>query len=307
MLYLEAPAGVGFSYSHRKEDLTTGDNQTAADNFAALNAFFAKFPAFQKNDFYVSGESYGGVYVPTLSLKIYQGGKHFLGSMKGYLVGNGVFDDKEAVNSQVPFQYGHGMVSTALYNSIVATCAGNYMKPSPPCQDLLGQVDAMSVDTNGYDIYRTCYHPPADLNSAESMTKAPAPAPAPARTAWTLTETMDAYRASYFGDKTQLHALMRHTAKAHKGRARRLGEVVPCINSVMGTQYLNDDAVKKALHVTAAPNPWSICSSPPFLNYTDDGVYSSMIAIHKEMRQYGARVLVYNGDVDPGWTCSPCL
>ena len=54
---------MGFSYSHLKADLTTGDNQTAADNYAALNAFFAKFPDFTAAPFYVSGESYGGVCV----------------------------------------------------------------------------------------------------------------------------------------------------------------------------------------------------------------------------------------------------
>ena len=70
MLYLEAPAGVGFSYSSNPADYNTGDNQTAADNLAALHAFFSKFPMYTVNDFYVSGESYGGVYVPTLSQKI---------------------------------------------------------------------------------------------------------------------------------------------------------------------------------------------------------------------------------------------
>jgi len=40
VLYLEAPAGVGFSYSKNKKDLNTGDNQTASDNLQALHYFF---------------------------------------------------------------------------------------------------------------------------------------------------------------------------------------------------------------------------------------------------------------------------
>ena len=106
VLYLEGPCGVGFSYSHTESDLTNGDNQTAVDNLMALEAFFKRYPTLASNPFYVSGESYGGVYVPTLSLKIYQAGASFGGNMKGYLVGNGVFDDAEAAGTTVPFLYG---------------------------------------------------------------------------------------------------------------------------------------------------------------------------------------------------------
>eukprot|EP00041_Stephanoeca_diplocostata_P025423 m.664663 g.664663 ORF g.664663 m.664663 type:complete len:153 (-) comp22747_c0_seq2:3964-4422(-) len=69
----------------------TSDGTTAADNFAALQSFFEKFPEYTTNDFYVAGESYGGFYVPTLSLTIFKAGATFKGSMKGFLVGNGVF------------------------------------------------------------------------------------------------------------------------------------------------------------------------------------------------------------------------
>jgi cathepsin A (carboxypeptidase C) len=57
MLYLEAPAGVGFSYSQDTADYNTGDDQTAADNYVALQLFFKKYPQYLKHDFYVSGES----------------------------------------------------------------------------------------------------------------------------------------------------------------------------------------------------------------------------------------------------------
>jgi serine carboxypeptidase-like clade 2 len=84
MLYVESPAGVGFSYSNTSSDYITTDTKTclnivcfffllwtcfdkysrfvAADNYAFLQGFFAKFPDFRNNDFYVSGESYAGLY-----------------------------------------------------------------------------------------------------------------------------------------------------------------------------------------------------------------------------------------------------
>jgi hypothetical protein len=61
MLYLEAPAGVGFSYSDDWKDYKTNDNITAADNHKALDAFFASFPEYASNDFFITGESYAGL------------------------------------------------------------------------------------------------------------------------------------------------------------------------------------------------------------------------------------------------------
>lgn len=57
--------------------------QTAKDNYLALKDFFTKFPEFASNEFFITGESYGGVYVPTLSVL--------------------VLDDKD-INFQVSFQ-----------------------------------------------------------------------------------------------------------------------------------------------------------------------------------------------------------
>jgi hypothetical protein len=42
MLYVEAPAGVGFSYSTNASGYHTGDSQTAADNYNAIQSFFVK-------------------------------------------------------------------------------------------------------------------------------------------------------------------------------------------------------------------------------------------------------------------------
>ncbi len=268
VLYIEAPAGVGFSFSPDKSDLKTGDNQTAADNLAALESFFGRFPEFQSNPFYVSGESYGGVYVPTLSQKIYQAGSSFKGNMKGYLVGNGVFDDVDSRPTHVPFLFGHGFVSTTLYDKILSTCDPTFYNISKECEVLIDQIEE-PPRMNGYDAYRTCYSPPSD-SAAQHLQQRPR-----------LSKRLKMSRLEL--------------ARSLRGGA---GESVPCINSVLGTQYLNRADVRASLHVESSPNTWAICGG---VNYIDDGVYDSMVAVHEDMiKQYKPRVLVYNGDVDPG-------
>jgi serine carboxypeptidase-like clade 2 len=75
VIWLESPAGVGFSFSKNQSDyIGVGDARTANDTFAFLQTFFGQlFPQFRANNFYVTGESYGGHYVPTLALRVVEG------------------------------------------------------------------------------------------------------------------------------------------------------------------------------------------------------------------------------------------
>lgn len=67
MLYFESPAGVGFSIAGNSGNLATNDWTTAVDNLTALQLFFKGFPEYLGNEFFISGESYAGIYVPTLA------------------------------------------------------------------------------------------------------------------------------------------------------------------------------------------------------------------------------------------------
>ena len=64
VLYIEQPAGVGFSFSNTKHDYRTGDGQAARDNYRILREFIKRFPERQTNPLYISSESYGGHYMP---------------------------------------------------------------------------------------------------------------------------------------------------------------------------------------------------------------------------------------------------
>ena len=66
MLFIESPVGVGFSYNIDK-DYINNDDRTAVENSEALNHFFSLFPDRKTKPFFLSGESYAGIYVPTLA------------------------------------------------------------------------------------------------------------------------------------------------------------------------------------------------------------------------------------------------
>lgn len=72
MIFLESPAGVGYSYSD-DGNYFTDDDQTAQDNYAAVQNFFVKFPEYLPNPLFLTGESYAGMYVPMLAYLIVNG------------------------------------------------------------------------------------------------------------------------------------------------------------------------------------------------------------------------------------------
>ncbi|GJN31651.1 hypothetical protein PR202_gb20072 [Eleusine coracana subsp. coracana] len=55
MLFLESPAGVGFSYSNRTSDYNnTGDRSTAADAYTFLINWLERFPEYKGHDFFIT-------------------------------------------------------------------------------------------------------------------------------------------------------------------------------------------------------------------------------------------------------------
>jgi len=78
-LYIDNPVGAGFSYTTAPSDPANGYcNNTktcVAENlYALLQAFYATFPSLIKggSDLYITGESYGGHYVPGISYYIHE-------------------------------------------------------------------------------------------------------------------------------------------------------------------------------------------------------------------------------------------
>jgi cathepsin A (carboxypeptidase C) len=104
VLYIESPRGVGYSYSERNQDQVYNDTQTALDNMATIVAFLDMFREYGGRPFYITGESYGGVYVPTLVdtiLTAKDNGRLTNLNFKGFAVGNGILSGPQQINSAV--------------------------------------------------------------------------------------------------------------------------------------------------------------------------------------------------------------
>lgn len=123
VIFLEAPAGVGFSYREGSTDFTTDDDQTALDNLEAMKHFFIKFPQFKDNSFFVTGESYAGIYVPTLSVNILKQAPDI--NLQGFAIGNGYLDQQKLGDSLILFGYFHGLFGRSTWSHLIKSCCNS--------------------------------------------------------------------------------------------------------------------------------------------------------------------------------------
>lgn len=109
MLILESPGGVGYSYCAAMKvggACNNTDISTARAARAALQYFFAKkFPELRSKRFYITGESYAGVYIPTLTKEILTNAPEI--NIKGIGVGDPCTDLESQTESMDMLWYAH--------------------------------------------------------------------------------------------------------------------------------------------------------------------------------------------------------
>lgn len=160
LLFIESPAGVGFSVN-TDPSFEYNDLSTANDNFAALQSFFAGFPEYSGNPFWIAGESYAGKYIPDLAVIIdYNNGA---GSgkainLKGMMIGNGVmsFLNGELEKSSVEFMIDHEFIDVDLVPYYRGSCFID--AESAGCRYFKARYDQNVDEINPYNVYSYCFY-----------------------------------------------------------------------------------------------------------------------------------------------------
>lgn len=270
VLFLESPAGVGYSYTDDNTYITN-DDETAHSNYLAVQSFFSKFPEYQANPFFVTGESYAGIYVPTLSVLIVNGSANI--NFQGFAVGNGLHDDKMNFNSEVLFNAYHGLHDQTIMNQMLTYCC----EPTTPVT--CDFYDPLNVDCATAVVDAFLHEKTSGINVYGVYD-------------YCATSVPSQRRRRYATSRWQ--HMPKSWPKDYIEKLSNLNSDPPCENSWPERTWMNSPDVKAALHISdQATHPWDSCSD--YLIYGE--VYTSMTEQYNYLLSH-VRAMIYHGDTD---------
>lgn len=109
IIYIDNPVGTGFSFTNDSKGYCTDETQVGEQLYSTITQFFKLFPELQQSKFYVTGESYGGKYVPALAYTIHKKNPtaKLKINLKGVAIGNGLSDpEHQMVYGKYLYQIG---------------------------------------------------------------------------------------------------------------------------------------------------------------------------------------------------------
>jgi len=321
IFFVEQPVGVGFSTSQYAVDFNASDASAAHDNYNVIQAFFVKFPHLRPNPFYITSESYGGHYMPTLAMEILnqqtQAQNPFL-NFKGFAVGNPYVDYYSGVPAMLDTFWGRSLVAQPAWETYLDSCPQELLadpflvvdhKVAMKCNDaLLPLYEDAIYKTNPYAL---------DWPVCSS-----------GRAFWELELDLKNTKQRH---QHQMHTLLMHVAQQHIGgsmvgikrslrqtdkgldhlqdqlTSRKLYTQMeedgihysPCEDFWI-TSWMNQADVKTSLHVDANIK-WMECANSPF-RFNDTDTLITMVPYYKQILEHPAAanlsILVYSGTDD---------
>ncbi len=266
VLYLDRPAGAGFSYSAGPPDVSwANDNQTALDARDALLQVLRRYPWLcGRRNVYVAGESYAGHFTVQLATAIADvsssAGDDLCGvRLGGVMVGNGVVDINQTNFAWFEAGATHTLVEERVWDAMRVEC--DFTKD-------------LGIDGNG------CPRGVSDACAVLIDT-------------WMNQSGAAAGALSLYDYYTDV------CLGSSDADTCRNGGVDACADQHTAA-YLNLPDVQRALHVRRSvwKGPWEACSQALNDAYSCPDTLVSVAPLYRGLLERGFRVLVYSGDVD---------
>ena len=179
LVYIDQPAGVGFSYTDNMTGYDSDEAEVSRDMYWFLQNFLAAHPSLVANEFFVVGESYGGHFAPATAQRILVGNQNKEGkimiNLQGLAIGNGLTNPfiqyasyPDLAYNWCQHQLGHPCVSQSTYQSmqaevpgcqsLIAACMANSSLSCDlarlACNGIMAQFEMTGL--NVYDIRKEC-------------------------------------------------------------------------------------------------------------------------------------------------------
>ncbi|CAL5024503.1 unnamed protein product [Urochloa decumbens] len=177
IIFVDQPTGTGFSYSSDDRDTRHDETGVSNDLYDFLQVFFKKHPEFAKNEFYITGESYAGHYIPAFASRVHQGNKANEGihiNLKGFAIGNGLTDPQIQYKAYTDYALEMNLIGKSDYDRInrfippcefaikmcandsgtdgKASCMAAYMV----CNNIFNSIMKLVGTKNYYDVRKEC-------------------------------------------------------------------------------------------------------------------------------------------------------
>lgn len=306
MLYVSQPKGVGFSYcvddagepvENPEATCINTDLSAAQDGYDFFVNFFAAYPEFKNNDFFLTAESYGGTYIPMMMDQIDTRGG--LPNFRGAAIGDGcwgnevgtcAFSSGKAKQIKAEFFQGHGMYDQVLYGKIKHAC-GDFSDEAtkrPICALLLDEMNAKVGQFDVYNIYDLCGNDRSEASSSA----------APESVVGWLKEIEDAMSTTTVTIPRK-HANTLAAAPHPQLESTAVGGALndyPCGGERAASAWLAQSDVQAALHVKSDRGGMSYHKGPMNISGDLRPLYKKLISKY--------RMLIYSGDTDacvPYW------
>lgn len=167
---MDQPVGSGFSKCSSVFHYETNEDEIAENLNRFIDGFLQQNPEYKGRDFYITGESYAGHYIPAVGYYLSHNVTDLGLNFKGVAIGNGWVDPYVQYPQYAEFAHENKLVSDSQYEILKSgfqQCqktidGGNWMLALEYCQMLMASIlgNPLSPAFNVYDIRIKCQEPP---------------------------------------------------------------------------------------------------------------------------------------------------